>query len=74
MREIDASTQQNAAMGEEVTAASLSLVRETQRMEETVSRFTLREIFDRVPPTTKPAAASASRVAVFAPEAVDSVA
>ncbi len=74
VREIDASTQQNAAMGEEVTAASLSLVRETQRMEETVSRFTLREIFDRVPPTTKPAAVSASRVAVFAPEAVDSVA
>lgn len=66
VREIDASTQQNAAMGEEVTAASLSLVRGTRRMEETVSRFTLREIFDRVPPPTKPA--------VFAPEVMDSVA
>lgn len=74
VREVDASTRKNAAMGEELTAASLSLVRETQRMRETVSRFNLGEIFDRVALSPKPAVVPASRIAAAMKESMDSVA
>ncbi|MBB2205775.1 methyl-accepting chemotaxis protein [Gluconacetobacter takamatsuzukensis] len=74
VREIDASTQKNAAMGEEVTAASLSLVQETQRMEATVSRFTLGDVFDNGASSGRPAAVQAPRIVADRPKIVESVA
>ena len=57
---LDQTTQQNAAMFEETTAASFSLANEAATLSEIVSQFVLKE--DTSVPSTKPTPASSSKV------------